>query len=149
MGVSKYISEIKFIDQDQEVVFNYLSNFENLSKYVNEGLLQKVSEQVPQVTITDFESDQDKCSFQIGGLGQAELSIIEREPYKTIKIVSSGNLPLSFTFWIQVLPVSAYQCKMRLTLHAEMSMMIKMVAGKKLEEGINQLADMLARLPYK
>jgi hypothetical protein len=38
---------------------------------------------------------------------------------------------------------------MRLTLHAEMSMMIKMMAGSKLEEGINQLADTLSKLPYK
>ena len=38
---------------------------------------------------------------------------------------------------------------MRLTLHAEMSMMIKMMAGKKLDEGVNRMADMLAQLPYQ
>jgi hypothetical protein len=30
-----------------------------------------------------------------------------------------------------------------------MSMMIKMMVSKKLEEGINKLADVLAALPYK
>lgn len=149
MTVNKYISEVKTVEQDQSIVYNYLSDFEHLSKYVNEGLLQKVSEQVPQLKITDFESDRDSCRFNIGGLGQAELRITERDELKTIKIESSGNLPLSFTFWIQLLPLAAYQCKMRLTLHADMSMMIKMMVGKKLEEGINQLAEILARLPYK
>ena len=130
-------------------MFNYLSNFENLSQYVNEGLLSKINESVPQITVSNFESDADSCRFNISGMGQAEIRIIEREPAKTIKISSSGGLPIGITFWIQLLPESPYQSKMRLTLHAEMSMMIKMMVNKKLEDGINQLADMLTRLPYR
>jgi hypothetical protein len=38
---------------------------------------------------------------------------------------------------------------MRLTLHIEMSMMVKMMAGNKLEEGIDKLADTLSALPYQ
>ncbi|WP_430974039.1 hypothetical protein [Sunxiuqinia rutila] len=149
MALSKYTSDIKFIDHNEEVVFNYLSNFENLSQYVNDGLLQKVSEQVPQIKINNFESDSDSCRFDIGGMGQAEIRIINREPFKTIKVESSGSLPVEITFWIQLLPVSPYQTKMKLTLHAEMGMMIKMMAGKKLKEGINQLAEVLTKLPYR
>ena len=149
MGVSKYISEIKTIGHNQQVVFNYLSNFENLGTYLNSGLLEKITEKVPQIRITDFESDRDSCKFKITGLGLAEIRIVNREPFKTIKVESSGGLPLSFTFWIQLLPMDAYQTKMRLTLHAEMSTMIKMMAGNKLEEGINNLADTLSKLPYQ
>ncbi len=149
MGLSKYTSEIKFIDHNEEIVFNHLSNFEHLSQYINDGLLQKVSQKVPQINITNFESDQDSCRFSVGGMGQSEIRIINREPFKTIKLQSSGSLPVEFTFWIQLMPVNANQTKMKLTLHAEMGMMIKMMAGNKLEEGINQLADMLTRLPYR
>ncbi len=149
MALNKYVSEVKVIEHNQQVVFNYLSNFENLSTYLNSGLIEKITEKVPQIKITDFESDQDSCKFNITGLGLAEIKIVNREPFKTIKIESSGGLPLSFTFWIQLIPVSEYKTKIRLTLHAEMSMMIKMMAGSKLEEGINQLADTLSKLPYK
>ena len=149
MGVNKYVSEVKTIGHNQQVVFNYLSNFENLGTYLNSGLLEKITEKVPQVRITDFESDRDSCKFNITGLGLAEIKIVDREPFKTVKVESSGGLPLSFTFWIQLMPIDAYQTKMRLTLHAEMSMMIKMMAGNKLEEGINQLADTLSKLPYQ
>lgn len=149
MGVSKYVSEVKTIDHNQQVVFEYLSNFENLSTYLNSGLIERITQQVPQIKITDFESDRDSCKFNITGLGVAEIKIVNREPFKTVKVESSGGLPLSFTFWIQLLPIDAYKTKMRLTLHAEMSMMIKMMAGNKLEEGINQLADTLSKLPYK
>lgn len=149
MALSKYTSDIKHIDHSQEVVYNYLSNFEHLSQYFNESLLEKISQQVPQIKITDFESDQDSCRFKISGMGQAEIRIVNREPIKTIKIASSGGLPVEITFWIQLLPVNESQTKIKLTLHAEMSMMIKMVAGNKLEEGINQLAEMLTKLPYQ
>lgn len=149
MGVNKYVSEVKTIDNNQQVVFNYLSNFENLSAYLNSGLIEKITEKVPQIKITDFESDQDSCKFNITGLGIAQIKIVNREPFKTIKVESSGGLPLSFTFWIQLMPIDSYKTKMRLTLHAEMSMMIKMMAGSKLEEGINQLADTLSKLPYQ
>lgn len=149
MSVQKYVSEIKLIDQNQEVVYNYLSNFDNLSQYVNDELLSKLNEKVPQIKITDFESDQESCRFQVSGLGQAEIRIIDREPHGTIKISSSGGLPVGITLWIQLLPASPYQTRMRLTLNAEMNVMIKMMINKKLEEGIDQIADMLAKLPYR
>lgn len=149
MSSTKYVSDVKIVNNNQEIIYNYLSNFENLSKYVNEGLLAKMTEQVPQIQISNFESDADSCRFQIGGMGLAEIRIIEREPFKTIKVSSSGSLPVSIVFWIQLLPVAAYETKLRLTLDAEMSMMVKMMVNKKLEEGINRMADMLAALPYK
>lgn len=149
MGTTKYVSDIKIISNNQETIYNYLSNFENLSKYVNEGLLGKMTEQIPQIQISNFVSDADSCRFQISGMGLAEIRIVDREPHKTIKISSSGSMPVNIVFWIQLLPVSAYETKLRLTLDADMSMMIKMLVNKKLEEGINRLADMLAALPYK
>ena len=149
MGISKYVSDVKVIRNNQEIIYNYLSNFENLSKYINEGLLEKLTEQIPQIKISNFESDADSCRFQISGMGLAEIRIIEREPVKTIKISSSGSLPISIVFWIQLLYVDAYETKLRLTLDADMSMMIKMMVNKKLEEGINRMADMLAALPYR
>jgi carbon monoxide dehydrogenase subunit G len=149
MSINKYVSEVKLIDHNQQIVFDYLSNFENLSEYLNSGLIEKITKQIPQVKISDFESDRDSCRFNITGMGLAQIRIVKREPHKTIKVESSGGLPLSITFWIQLLPVSAFQTKMRLTLHADLNMMMKMVAGNKLEEGINQLAETLKNLPYK
>ncbi len=149
MSVQKYVSDIKLIEQNQKVVYDYLSNFDNLSHYVNEGLLSKINEKVPQIAITDFESDQDSCRFQVSGMGKAEIRIIDREPESTIKISSSGGLPIGVTLWIQLLEDSPSQTRMRLTLHAEMNVMIKMMVNRKLEEGIDQLADALANLPYR
>lgn len=149
MSVSKYVSETKYINHNNKVIFNYLSNFENLSKYITAELLEKTAESMPKMKITDFESDSDSCRFTISGMGQSEIRIIEREPFKTIKIKGGEQLPIDITLWIQLLPTGPYQSKMRLTLHAEMNMMIKMMAGSKLEKGIDQLADVIAQLPFE
>ncbi len=149
MSLNKYTSDVKTIPHNEQVVFNYLSNFENLAAYLNSGLIKKITQQVPQIKITDFQSDRDSCKFNITGFGVAEIKIVNREPFKTIKVESAGGLPLSFTFWIQLLPVDSFSTKIRLTLHAELSMMIKMMAGNKLQDGVNQLAETLSKLPYQ
>jgi len=149
MSLEKYVSQVKTIPHNEQIVFNYLSNFENLSGYLNSGLIEKITQQVPQIKITDFQSDRDSCKFNITGIGIAEIRIINREPFKTIKVESSGVGPFNFMFWIQLLPVDSFTTKMKLTLHAELNMMIKMMAGSKLEEGINHLAETLSKLPYK
>jgi carbon monoxide dehydrogenase subunit G len=149
MSVSKYVSDVKIIPHNIEVIFNYLSNFENISKSLNEDVLSALSEKVPQVTIKNFESDTDSCRFEIGGFGSVELRIVERTPFNTIKVEGKGGFPVEMKFWIQLLPVETYQTKIRLTLHAEMGMMLKMMIGNKLEKGIDQLAGTLAMLPYQ
>lgn len=149
MSLEKYTSSVKLINHNEQVIFNYLSDFKNLSSYLNSGLIEKITEKVPGIKITNFSSDRDSCKFNITGMGIAEIKIVNREPFKTIKVESSGGLPVSFTFWIQLIPVDSFQTKMRLTLHVEMSMMIKMMAGNKLEEGIDTLADTLSLLPYR
>ncbi len=149
MSINKYTSHIKRIDHNPQIVFDYLSNFNNLSEYLNTGLLEKITKQIPQIKISNFESDRDSCKFNITGMGLAEIRIVNREPYKTIKVESSGGLPISITFWIQLLPVSAFETKMRLTLHADLNKMLLMMVGNKLEEGVNQLAETLSTLPYK
>jgi carbon monoxide dehydrogenase subunit G len=148
MSENKYVSDVRIIPHQIEVIFNYLSNFENLAKYMSEDLLSVLTEKIPQLSIRDFQSDKDSCRFEIGGIGHAELKIVERTPFTTIKIEGQGSLPLELKFWIQLLPVEAQETKMRLTLHAEMGMMIKMMVGNKLEKGVDQLAGVLAMLPY-
>src|SRR5690554_3897505 len=149
MSANKYVSKTTYIDHNQQIVYDHLSNFENLGNYLNSGLLEKITARFPQVTISEFESDRDTCRFKVTGMGLAKIRIVEREPLKTIKVKNEGGLPLSFTFWIQLLPETAFRTKMRLTLHADMNMMVKMMMGDKLEAGLNQLADTLASLPYK
>jgi len=149
MGISKYVSDIQYIDHNEEIIFNYLSDFQNLSKYLTDDILSQISEKIPQIKIGNFQTDQDSCRFSVGGFGMAEIRITEREPFKTIKVKGQGGMPMELTFWVQLMSVDAHKTKMRLTLHTEMGMMAGMMVGNKLEKGINKLAETLAKLPYR
>lgn len=149
MSMSKYVSDIKTVNQNHQLIYNYLSDFRNIAVFFNENTLNMISQQIPKASIENFEADYDSCSFTIASYGEAGLRIIDREPAKTIKITGEGKIPFELFFWIQILPTSAYQSKIRLTLHANLNMMMKMMAGKKLKDGINQLADALCKLPYR
>ncbi|MDR1861206.1 MAG: SRPBCC family protein [Bacteroidales bacterium] len=148
MSTQDYVSQIKHIDHDNETVFNYLSDFSNISQFINSELLEKLNGKIPRVTISDFSSDRDSCRFLVSGQ-EAGIAIIERQPPKLLKVGSTGSMPLNVTLWIQLLPVSPYQTKMRVTLRTEMNVMLKMMFGKKLETGIEQIADALTMLPYR
>ena len=148
MGIERYVSDVKIIKNNQEVIFNYLSNFENLGRFINEGLLEKITQLVPQIRISGFESDQDSCRFSLSGFGSGEIRIIERDPYKTIKILSSGSLPVGITLWIQLLQKEPALTNLRITLDADLNILLKTMIGNRLNEGVNSLAELLANLPY-
>ena len=78
------------------------------------------------------------------GFGKVGLRVVEREPFKTIKF-ESENAPVLVNIWIQLKSISATETVMKLTLKAELPMMIKMMVDKKLKEGINMVAEMLAK----
>jgi len=161
--MSKYESNVKHIPASVEQVYAKLSNLENLRPLIdnaqdNETLKQKLQEagqdpsQLDQLKNVELSSD--RIAVPAGMIGTLALRIIEREENKTIKFETEQS-PVHANMWIQVLPTSELTTadgqqgtKMRLTLKADLNPMLKMMLGKKLEQGIEKFADMLAMLPY-
>ena len=161
--MSKYESNVKHIPASVEKVYAKLSNLENLRPLIdnaqdNETLKQKLQEagqdpsQLDQLKNVELSSD--RIAVPAGMIGTLALRIIEREENKTIKFETEQS-PVQANMWIQVLPTSELTTadgqqgtKMRLTLKADLNPMLKMMLGKKLEQGIEKFADMLAMLPY-
>lgn len=134
--MTTYESEIKTISSNEEVVFGILSDLNNLKKVAdNPALASKVK---------DLQFDTDSCSFSVDGFGKMGFRIIEREPNKTIKL-QSENAPVSINLWIQLKQVADVDTKMKLTLKAELPTMIKMMVGSKLQDGLNSIAELLAK----
>ena len=96
--------------------------------------------------LRSLQFDTDSVSGQTP-VGTATLRIIEREPEKTIKFAAEG-IPVAANMWIQLLPQSENECAMRLTVKADLNFFIRQMVGKKLEQGVDGLAQMLASLPY-
>lgn len=133
--MTTYQSDIKTISSSEEVVFNILSDLNNLSRIAS---MPDVSEKVK-----DLSFDYDSCSFQVEQVGKVGFRVIEREAFKTIKF-ESEFVPVKVNAWIQLKQVDENDTKMKLTLKAELPAMIKMMVDKKLAKGVNSIADLLA-----
>jgi len=151
MGTEKYISEVKIISAPQEAVYNRLSNLKNFEQLFDPKKLEEIKKQnpdVPDIKLDNFQATEDECSFSISPVGTVGVHIVEREPSKMIKLAGSKSVPFQFSCWIQLVPVDEVNCKVKITIHAELNPMIKMLVGKHLKKGVDQIAEALTKIPY-
>ena len=151
MGTEKYISDPRVIPFSQELVFTKLSNLKNLEQFVSAEKIEELNKQGAKTSgfkAEDFEATEDRCSFKINPVGNVGIEITERIPFKTIKIQGEKSVPFPVTFWVQLVPFEESSCKIRLTLHAELNPMIKMMVDGYLVKGIDKLADLLTNIDY-
>ena len=75
------------------------------------------------------------------------IAIVDRIENDTVKFGAEG-IPMDANFWIQLKELAPNDTRIKLTVKAEIPMMFKMMIGKKLQDGLDQAADMLAQFPY-
>lgn len=139
----QFESNVKHVPYSQERVYNKLSDLNNL-----EGVrecLDMVKDKLDG-KLEDMSFDRDSITLKVQGISLT-LRIIEREPLKCIKFEGDKS-PIPLNLWIQILPVTQEEAKMKVTIRAEVNMFMKAMVSKPLQEGVEKLADMLAMLPY-
>ena len=129
--MQEYISKQQQIFRPAEQIYTVISRFDNLTP----ALADKVEE---------WQATEDRCSFKAKGF-TVKLCMEERIAPKQIKIVGDeGGVPIDFAFWIQLQEVAENDTRMRLVLHAELNMMMKMMIGGKLQDALDQIAAGIA-----
>ncbi|MDD3107867.1 MAG: polyketide cyclase [Alistipes sp.] len=128
--MEKYESKQVRILRPASSIYEVLSRFDHLSPV----LADKVEE---------WQATEDRCSFKAKGFPIA-LRMVEREPYKLIKVAGEEGSPMNFTLWVQLASVSEEDTRMRLVLHVELNMMMKMMIGGKLAQAMDQIAEQVA-----
>lgn len=139
----QFESNVKHVPYSQERVYNKLSDLNNL-----EGVRERLDMVKDKLDgkLEDMSFDRDSITLKVQGISLT-LRIIEREPLKCIKFEGDkSSIPLNL--WIQILPVTQEEAKMKVTIRAEVNMFMKAMVSKPLQEGVEKLADMLAMLPY-
>ncbi len=145
-------SEIFKINSPIQDVYALLSDFNKIGRLfemakkmgmANSMQLDKISEKIEGTRFTE-----DACYVQVKGMGEIAVKLIEKEEPKLIKLGGDGGIPVEFNLWIQLLENGPYDTRLKLTLHAEMNLMMKMMLKGKLEKGINQFAEGLTKIPY-
>ena len=139
----QFESNVKHVPYSQERVYNKLSDLNNL-----EGVRERLDMVKDKLDgkLEDMSFDRDSITLKVQGISLT-LRIIEREPLKCIKFEGDKS-PLPLNLWIQILPVTQEEAKMKVTIRAEVNMFMKAMVSKPLQEGVEKLADMLAMLPY-
>lgn len=139
----QFESSVKHIPYGQERVYNKLSDLNNLNSVHDR--LDEIKEKSGG-KLEDMSFDQDSITIKVQGIALS-LRIIEREPMKCIKF-EGDKTPVPLNLWIQILPVSDSEAKIKVTIRAEVNMFMKAMVSKPLQDGVEKLADMLAVLPY-
>ena len=128
--MEKYESKQQQIRRTAEQIYSALSSFNNFTPIIQER-------------VEEWSANDDMCSFKVKGM-PVRLKMVEREPNKTIKIQGDDGTPIDFTFWLQLKEVAPYDTRMRIVVHAELNMMMRMMIGKKLQGAVDQMAEAIA-----
>lgn len=139
MSETKYESKITSAPCSAEQIYRVLSNMQNL---------ERVRDMIPQDKVQEMEIEPDRVRMKVDGLGQKiTIAIVDRIENDTIKFGAEG-IPMQANFWIQLKELSPVDTRIKLTVKADIPMMFKFMLDKKMQEGLDQAADMLAKFPY-
>lgn len=136
--MTQFESSVKTIPYAQGRVYKKLSDLNNI-----EG----VKDRLPTDKIKELSFDSDTLSFNVSPVGKVTLRICEREPDKCIKFETT-NSPLPLNLWIQIVPTNDEECKIKLTIKADIPVLIKGMVKKPLQEGLEKMVEMLSMIPY-
>lgn len=137
--MTTYESKISSAPCSAQQIYQILSNLQNV---------EKVRDLIPQDKVKELEIHPDRIRIKVDGLGQKlTIAIVDRIENDTIKFGLEG-IPMDANFWIQLKEVTPTDTRIKLTIKAEIPMMFKFMIEKKLQQGLDQAAEMLAQFPY-
>ena len=136
--MTKFESNVKQIPYPVEDVYRNISDLSNL---------ERVRDRVPQDKLQDFQFDSDSVQVSVSPVGTIKLRICEREENKCVKFETEQS-PMPFNLWIQVLPVTASESKMKVTVKADIPFMLKGMVSGPLQDGVEKIADALSQIPF-
>lgn len=129
--MKEYISKQHQVLRPAEQIYAAISRFDHLTP----ALADKVEE---------WQATEERCSFKAKGF-TVKLRMEERVEPRHVKITGDeGGVPIDFALWIQLHKVDEADTRLRVVLHVELNMMMKMTIGSKLQEAVDRIAEGIA-----
>lgn len=132
----KLESKIGKVSYSDEKVYNFLTDFNNFKNLF------------PADKVSNWKSDENSCSFSVNPIGETGIKIVEKDPFKLVKLKSLENDKFNFTFWVQLKMLEEKDTRIKLTLEADLNPMIQMMAKKPLQEFLDKLIDQLEKYNF-
>lgn len=115
-------------------MYAFLSNFNNIANML------------PPEHKDKMQCTTDTCVINARPGMSITLQIIEREPGKLIKIGAIEGKK-DFFIWIQLKQIAPYDTRIRITIKAEMNMLMKALSKKKMQQFADSFVDGLCQIP--
>ncbi|HQA76386.1 MAG TPA: hypothetical protein PLY32_04625 [Salinivirgaceae bacterium] len=128
----KIVSRIAKLHTPSAAIYRTISDF---------SFIDKITPPDDRVKIVSCNSDM--CKIAIEGGGEFTMVIEDRKENEMVKFSTDSNSPFEFKFWIQLKEKVAYETYLRITLHATMNPLMKMVAQKPLTNFVETMVDKL------
>ena len=132
----KLESKIGNIKQGDEKIYNFLIDFDNLKNLA------------PADKVQNWQSDNESCRFTVSPIGEVGVKILDREPFKLIKLTGIDNTKYTFYFWIQIKQIAESDSRIKLTMEVELNQMMQMMVKKPLQEFLNKVIDQLEKVNF-
>jgi hypothetical protein len=134
----KIESKIGKSESGSEIIYNFITDFRNFKNII------------PQDKVSDWQADEESCSFKLDPLGKMGMKIFEKEPHKLIKISSDPAVSqYNFTMWIQIKEAGPEDSRIKITIEPDISkMLIPMVKGP-LKKFVDSLVDKMENFNYR
>ena len=161
--MTKYESQIYTVNATQQHAYERMANLKNFEalrqimeqpEFVERLMANVPAEHAGKVTPEKIEEvrrqfenvvfSEDAVSFD-SKLGLITLAITEREEPKLVKLQGVGT-PIDVTLWVQLLPLGAYQSKMKVTIGADVTFFIRKMVEKYLKQAPDGIASFLCYL---
>jgi len=123
-------SEKLEINNSQENIYNFLSNFNNFGKLMPEQ-------------VVNWRSTEVECSFTIKGMTDLNLKIKEKLPHTKVIMTSAGKAPFEFELVCDIEKLSENKSYSKLSFKSDMNPMLSMLASKPLQNFVNILNQQL------
>lgn len=130
----KIESRIGIIRKPDVKVFNFLSDFTNFANLIPSG------------KVKNWTATHDSCSFNVDGIGQTGLKILEKTPYNLVKISSDGITPVNFLLWINIDSKGVDSCEVKITIEPKVNPIMMAMIRSPLLKFINMLIEQMEKL---
>ena len=130
--MEKYESKQSQIFKSAAQIYPFISNFSLLTPAVADK-------------VEEWNATEDTCSFKVKGF-TVKLRMVDKSYGKHVKISGDdGGVPIDFNFWIQLHEVTPTDTRIRMVLHCELNMMMRMMIGGKIQKGLDQAVETFAQ----
>lgn len=111
-------------------VYAYIADFRNFRE-------------IAQSKLEQFEASEDKCSFTIPSLGKGELSMLEKESLKMVKMEGRGISNSRFILWIQTNEAPDEGTHIKITMEPKLNPMLMALAKSHLQSFVDMLVEQI------